>query len=46
MMPQQGRHINTRLASDLNKQTARNYGVLLDDLLGLGSTSARAALWS
>lgn len=35
--------IKVRLASDLNKQTARDYGVLLDDLLGLGSVSARAA---
>lgn len=31
------------LASDLNKTTAKAYGVLLDDLLGFGSTSARAA---
>lgn len=31
------------LASDLNKTTARAYGVLLDDLMGLGSVSARAA---
>lgn len=31
------------LASDLNKTTAKAYGVLLDDLLGLGSTAARAA---
>ena len=31
------------LASDLNKQTAKDYGVLLDDLIGLGSVSARAA---
>lgn len=35
--------IKVRLASDLNKKTARDYGVLLDDLLGLGSVSARAA---
>jgi peroxiredoxin len=27
----------------LNKTTAKAYGVLLDDLLGFGSTSARAA---
>ena len=31
------------LASDLNKKTAKDYDVLLDDLLGFGSTSARAA---
>jgi peroxiredoxin len=31
------------LASDLNKETARAYGTLLPDLLGLGSVSARAA---
>ncbi len=35
--------IKLRLASDLNKTTAAAYGVLLDDLLGLGSTAARAA---
>jgi peroxiredoxin len=35
--------ITVKLASDLNKQTAANYGVLLPDLLGFGSTSARAA---
>ena len=35
--------INFPLASDLNKETARAYGVLLPDLNGLGSTSARAA---
>ena len=35
--------IGIKLASDLNKQTARNYGVLLDDLLGFGATAARAA---
>jgi Peroxiredoxin len=35
--------IGITLASDLNKTTAKNYGVLLDDLLGFGSTSARAA---
>jgi glutaredoxin-dependent peroxiredoxin len=35
--------INITLASDLNKKTARDYGVLLDDLAGFGSTSARAA---
>jgi glutaredoxin-dependent peroxiredoxin len=31
------------LASDLNKKTAQAYGVLLPDLAGLGSVSARAA---
>lgn len=31
------------LASDLNKKTAEAYGVLLADLVGLGSVSARAA---
>lgn len=35
--------IGITLASDLNKTTAKAYGVLLDDLAGLGSTSARAA---
>lgn len=35
--------IGITLASDLNKTTAKTYGVLLDDLLGFGSTSARAA---
>ena len=36
-------NINLTLASDLNKSTAKAYGVLLDDLLGFGATSARAA---
>lgn len=36
-------NIGITLASDLNKQTARDYGVLLDDLIGVGSVSARAA---
>jgi len=36
-------NIGITLASDLNKQTAKDYGVLLDDLIGLGSVSARAA---
>ncbi len=36
-------NIKVRLASDLNKKTARDYGVLLDDLLGLGSVAGRAA---
>ena len=35
--------IGITLASDLNKTTARAYGVLLEDLMGFGSTSARAA---
>ncbi len=35
--------IGITLASDLNKKTAKDYGVLLDDLLGFGSTAARAA---
>jgi peroxiredoxin len=36
--------IDITLASDLNKTTAKAYGVLLDDLMGFGSTSARAAV--
>lgn len=35
--------ISITLASDLNKKTAEAYGVLLPDLIGLGSVSARAA---
>ena len=35
--------IGLTLASDLNKKTAADYGVLLPDLLGFGATSARAA---
>ncbi len=35
--------IGLTLASDLNKETAKAYGVLLPDLAGLGSVSARAA---
>ena len=35
--------IKIPLLSDLNKETAAAYGVLLPDLLGFGSTSARAA---
>ncbi len=35
--------ITITLASDLNKKVAADYGVLLPDLLGFGSTSARAA---
>jgi len=39
----QKENIGITLASDLNKNTAADYGVLLDDLLGFGATSARAA---
>ncbi len=39
----QKERITVRLASDLNKKTAEAYGVLLPDVLGLGSVSARAA---
>jgi peroxiredoxin len=39
----QKENIGITLASDLNKTTSKDYGVLLDDLLGFGSTSARAA---
>ena len=35
--------IAVTLASDLNKATAKAYGVLLDDLAGFGSAAARAA---
>jgi peroxiredoxin len=35
--------IGIKIASDLNKKTAADYGVLLSDLIGLGSVSARAA---
>lgn len=35
--------ITITLASDLNKTTAAAYGVLLPDLMGFGSTAARAA---
>lgn len=35
--------ITVNLASDLNKATAKDYGVLLEDLAGMGSCSARAA---
>lgn len=35
--------IGITLASDLNKTTAKAYGVLLDDLMGFGAVSARAA---
>lgn len=39
----QKENISVTLASDLNKTTAKAYGVLLDDLGGLGSAAARAA---
>jgi len=35
--------IGITLASDLNKETAKAYGTLLPDLIGLGAVSARAA---
>lgn len=35
--------IGITLLSDLNKKTAKDYDVLLSDLIGLGSVSARAA---
>ncbi len=35
--------ITITLASDLNKKTAADYGVLLPDLLGFGAAAARAA---
>jgi peroxiredoxin len=35
--------IGITLLSDLNKKVAKEYGVLLDDLAGFGSVSARAA---
>jgi peroxiredoxin len=35
--------ISIPLASDLNKEVARAYDVLLPDLVGIGSASARAA---
>jgi peroxiredoxin len=35
--------IGIKIASDLNKKTAADYGVLLPDLIGLGAVSARAA---
>lgn len=39
----QKNNVSLTIASDLNKTTAKNYEVLLDDLIGLGSVSARAA---
>lgn len=35
--------IGITLVSDLNKETAKAYGTLLSDLIGLGAVSARAA---
>jgi glutaredoxin-dependent peroxiredoxin len=35
--------ITITLCSDLNKETAKAYGTLLPDLMGLGAVSARAA---
>jgi peroxiredoxin len=39
----QKERIGITLTSDLNKETAKAYGTLLPDLIGLGSVSARAA---
>jgi len=39
----QQKNISVTLVSDLNKKTAEAFGVLLTDLIGLGSVSARAA---
>ncbi len=39
----QKEHISVALASDLNKEVAKAYDVLLPDLVGIGSASARAA---
>jgi peroxiredoxin len=39
----QKERITLTLASDLNKKVAEAFGVLLPDLMGLGSVSARAA---
>jgi len=39
----QKENIHIPLASDLNKEVAKAYGVLLADLVGIGSASARAA---
>jgi peroxiredoxin len=36
-------NISITLASDFNKDTAINYGVLIENLAGIGSASARAA---
>ncbi|MEI6712454.1 MAG: redoxin domain-containing protein [Verrucomicrobiota bacterium] len=39
----QKENIGIALASDLNKEVAKAYGVLLPDLVGIGAASARAA---
>lgn len=39
----QKENIGITLASDLNKETTKAYGVLFPNLLGLGDTAARAA---
>jgi peroxiredoxin len=39
----QKENIRIPLLSDLDKKTSKAYGTLLDDLLGLGSVSTRAA---
>lgn len=39
----QKEHISVALASDLNKEVSKAYDVLLPDLVGIGSASARAA---
>ena len=39
----QKENIRIPLLSDLNKETSKAYGTLLDNLLGLGSVSTRAA---
>jgi peroxiredoxin len=39
----QKENITIPLLSDLNKTASKDYGVLLDDLMGLGSVSTRAA---
>ena len=39
----QKEHIGIPLASDLNKEVAKAYDVLLTDLVGIGAASARAA---
>ena len=40
---EQKEKIGITLVSDFNKTTAKNYGVLLEDLVGIGSAAARAA---
>lgn len=39
----QSKGITVPLVSDLNKETAKAYDVLLPDLVGIGATAARAA---